>query len=100
MFAAKEQTVRDVLAAFNERGFSALDPKGRRGSMPRIGPAVREEIRRTAKSDPARLGDPTPAAQEAAIGRYLRWRNKHAQPKRHFAIGSKIRRPDYLPLAA
>lgn len=40
------------------------------------------------------------AAQEAAIARYLRWRNKHAQPKRHFAIGSKIRQPNYLPLSA
>ena len=39
-------------------------------------------------------------AQEQAIGRYLRWRNKYAQPKRHFAIGSKIRQPDYLPLSA
>lgn len=58
MFAAKEQTVRDVISAFNERGFAALDPKGHRGSMPRIGPAVREEICRTAKSDPARLGCP------------------------------------------
>ena len=42
MFAAKEQTVRDVISAFNERGFSALDPKVRRGSMPKIGPVVRE----------------------------------------------------------
>jgi transposase len=58
MFAAKEQTVRDVISAFNDRGFSALDPKGHRGSMPRIGPVVREEICRTAKSDPARLGCP------------------------------------------
>lgn len=43
---------------------------------------------------------PTRQAQEAAIARYIRWRNKHAQPKRHFAIGSKIRHPDYLPLSA
>jgi hypothetical protein len=43
---------------------------------------------------------PTHTAQEAAIGRYIRWRNKHAQPKRHFAIGSKIRQPNYLPLPA
>jgi len=58
MFAAKEQTVRDVISAFNDRGFAALDPKGHRGSMPKIGPVVREEICRTAKSDPARLGCP------------------------------------------
>jgi hypothetical protein len=43
---------------------------------------------------------PTHAAQEATIARYLRWHNKQAQPKRRFAIGSKIRQPDYLPLSA
>jgi hypothetical protein len=41
--------------------------------------------------------NPTHAAQERPIAAYPRWRNKHTQPKRHFAIGSKIRHPDYLP---
>lgn len=58
MFAAKEETVRELIKAFNDRGFAALDPKARRGSMPRIGPSVREQICRTARSDPARLGCP------------------------------------------
>lgn len=58
MFAAKEQTVRELIKAFNDRGFAALDPKARRGSTRRIGPSVREQICRTAKSDPARLGCP------------------------------------------
>ena len=39
-------------------------------------------------------------AQNTAIARYIRWRNKHAKPKTRFAIGSKIRQPDYLPLSA
>jgi transposase len=39
---------------------------------------------------------PSHAAQQAAIARYIRWRNQRCQPKRHFAIDSKIRRPDYL----
>jgi transposase len=39
-------------------------------------------------------------AQQAAIAGYLRWHNKRAQPKRRFAIDSKIRRPDYLPNVA
>jgi hypothetical protein len=39
---------------------------------------------------------PSHAAQERAIAGYLRWRNKHAKPKRRFAVDSKIRRPDYL----
>jgi transposase len=43
---------------------------------------------------------PSHAAQEAAIAGYIRWHNKRSQPKRHFAIGSKIRRPDYLPNVA
>ncbi|WP_019872990.1 IS630 family transposase [Sporichthya polymorpha] len=43
---------------------------------------------------------PSHTAQEAAIAGYLRWRNKRAQPKRHFAVDSKIRRPDYLPNVA
>jgi hypothetical protein len=50
MFAAKEQTVPELIKMFNDRGLSALDPKARRGSTPRIGPAVREQICRTAKS--------------------------------------------------
>jgi hypothetical protein len=40
------------------------------------------------------------ASQEAAIAGYLRWRNRHFHPKRHFAVNSKIRRPDYLPNVA
>jgi hypothetical protein len=43
---------------------------------------------------------PSHAAQETAIARYIRWANKHAQPKRHYAVNSKIRRPDYLPNVA
>lgn len=58
MFAAKQDTVRKVIQAFNERGLAALDPKVRRGSMPKIGPAVREQICQVAKSDPQRLGCP------------------------------------------
>jgi transposase len=40
------------------------------------------------------------ARQDAAIGRYIRWHNHHCKPKRHFAVSSKIRRPDYLPNVA
>ncbi len=43
---------------------------------------------------------PDHAAQEAAIAGYIRWKNKRAQPKRHFAVRSKIRRPNYLPKAS
>jgi hypothetical protein len=40
----------------------------------------------------AKAAFPSHAAQEAAIASYLRWRNRH--PKRHFAVNSKIRRPN------
>ncbi|MFI6225167.1 transposase [Nocardia salmonicida] len=40
------------------------------------------------------------AEQDAVIGDYIRWRNQHAGPIRDFAVGSKIRRPDYLPNVA
>jgi transposase len=43
---------------------------------------------------------PDHAAQESTIGGYLRWRNRRAMPKRDFAVGSKVRKPDYLPKAA
>ncbi|MGY2093171.1 transposase [Nocardia gipuzkoensis] len=38
--------------------------------------------------------------QDDAIGTYVRWRNQHAGPVRDFAVGSKIRHPDYLPNVA
>jgi transposase len=43
---------------------------------------------------------PSHAAQQNAIAGYIRWKNKRARPKRTFAIGSKIRQPDYLPNVA
>lgn len=58
MFAAKEQTVRDVISAFNDRGFSALDPKDTVGQCRRSARWCVREICRTAKSDPDRLGCP------------------------------------------
>jgi hypothetical protein len=41
---------------------------------------------------------PNHTAQQVAIAGYIRWRNRH--PKRHFAVHSKIRRPDCLPNVA
>ncbi|MFE3002770.1 hypothetical protein ACFXG4_48415 [Nocardia sp. NPDC059246] len=38
--------------------------------------------------------------QDTAIGTYIHWRNQHAEPVRDFAVGSKIRHPDYLPNVA
>ncbi|WP_238847167.1 transposase [Nocardia arthritidis] len=38
--------------------------------------------------------------QDDAIGAYIRRRNQHAEPKRDFAVDSKIWLPDYLPCVA
>uniref|UniRef100_UPI0007A3C5F9 hypothetical protein n=1 Tax=Nocardia pseudovaccinii TaxID=189540 RepID=UPI0007A3C5F9 len=38
--------------------------------------------------------------QDAVIGEYVRQRSQHPGPVCDFAVGSKIRRPDYLPNVA
>ncbi|MEU0507599.1 IS630 family transposase [Nocardia sp. NPDC005998] len=38
--------------------------------------------------------------QDDAVAAYIRWRNQHAQPKRDFAVNSKVRLPDFLPYVA
>lgn len=40
------------------------------------------------------------AEQDAAIGAYIRRRNQRCGPVRDFAVGSRIRHPDYLPNVA
>ncbi|WP_228803027.1 hypothetical protein [Nocardia farcinica] len=34
--------------------------------------------------------------EDDAIGTYVCWRNQRAKPIRVFAVGSEIRRPDYI----
>src|SRR5690242_20484250 len=58
MFAATATYAREVIHAFNEKGFAALDPKWSGGRPRRFGPAVREHVCRVAKTPPARLGLP------------------------------------------
>ena len=58
MFAASPQYAREVIRAFNEKGFAALDPKWRGGRPAKFGPAARELICRVAKTPPERLGRP------------------------------------------
>ncbi|MCH6172495.1 IS630 family transposase, partial [Pseudonocardia alaniniphila] len=56
MFAATPQYAREVIHAFNELGFAALDPKWSGGRPRRFGPAVREIVCRVAKTSPQQLG--------------------------------------------
>jgi transposase len=48
--------VRDVIHAFNERGFAALDPKWSGGRSRTIGEAIRERICLIARTSPADWG--------------------------------------------
>ncbi|GAA3017907.1 hypothetical protein GCM10020229_31450 [Kitasatospora albolonga] len=69
--------VRDVIHAFNERGFEALDPKWSGGRPRTISGQVREHR--------------SHGEQNAANGAYVRWHNTRARPKTNFAPDSPIR---------
>jgi len=58
MFAATPRYAREVIHAFNEQGFAALDPKWSGGRPRRFGPLVREIVCRVAKTPPQQLGRP------------------------------------------
>ena len=60
MFAATTQYVREVIHAFNEPGFAALDPKWSGGRPRRFGPHARELICRVARTPPQQAGRPLP----------------------------------------
>src|SRR5215203_5322656 len=52
MFAAMAPYAREVIHAFDEKGFAALDPKWRGGRPSRFGPAPRRMVCRVAKNRP------------------------------------------------
>ncbi|MFJ9552159.1 IS630 family transposase [Streptomyces erythrochromogenes] len=58
LVAAHEDTVRDVIHAFNEKGLAALDPRWAGGRPRLISDDEREFIIATAKTRPAKLGRP------------------------------------------
>jgi transposase len=58
MFAASEGYVREVIHAFNESGFAALDPKWKGGRPRKFGPAAHDQICRIAACQPCELGLP------------------------------------------
>lgn len=58
MFAATATYAREVIHAFNQQGFAALDPKWSGGRPHRFGPHTRETICRVARIPPQRLGLP------------------------------------------
>jgi hypothetical protein len=59
MFAASPRYAREVIHAFNQQGFAALDPNGA-GSSAQVRPPVREEVCRVGETpppEPPHLGD-------------------------------------------
>src|SRR3954451_17816315 len=56
LLQVSEDYVRDVIHAFNERGFDALDPKWSGGRPRRIGEQIREWICLIARTSPAECG--------------------------------------------
>jgi transposase len=58
MFAATENYVREVIHAFNEQGFAALDPKWSGGRPAKFGSAARELLCRSARTISSALGQP------------------------------------------
>lgn len=53
-----EGYVRDVIHAFNQRGFDALDPKWSGGRPPAVDQSTRRQVIAMAKADPRSLGLP------------------------------------------
>jgi transposase len=56
LLQVSEDYVRDVIHAFNERGFDALDPKPSGGRPKKIGKQIREWICLIARTSPAECG--------------------------------------------
>ena len=58
MFAATAQYAREVIHAFNDKGFAALDPKWSGGRPPKFGPHARGLVCRVARTPPQQAGLP------------------------------------------
>src|SRR5213592_420153 len=56
LMQVSDDYVRDVIHAFNERGFDALDPKWSGGRRPAISETAREHIGLIARTAPAEWG--------------------------------------------
>src|SRR3954471_9149379 len=71
MFAATATYAREVIHAFNEKGFAALDPKWSGGRPRRFGPPARETVCRVAKTPPHKLGRPFTTWSLSKLVEYL-----------------------------
>ena len=71
LLKVSEDYVRDVIHAFNERGFDALDPKWSGGAPRRIDEQTRDWICVIARCDPRFLGKPFSCWSLAKLRDYL-----------------------------
>ena len=76
MFAATAQYAREVIHAFNEQGFAALDPKWSGGRPPKFGPHARELICRVARTPPQQAGQPFTTWSLTKLVEHLRERHR------------------------
>ena len=71
MFAASEGYVREVIHAFNDNGFAALDPKWSGGRPRKYGPVAHQLICQTARATPSALGLPFTTWSLTKLAEYL-----------------------------
>lgn len=71
MFAASPQYAREVIRAFNEQEFPALDPKWKGGRPAKFGPVARAIICQTAKTPPQTLNLPFTTWSLTKLAAYL-----------------------------
>jgi transposase len=76
MFAATAQYAREVIHAFNQQGFAALDPKWSGGRPRRFGPHARELICRVARTPPQQAGLAFTTWSLTKLVEYLRERHR------------------------
>jgi transposase len=71
LMQVSERYVRDVIHAFNERGFAALDPKWSGGRPAKTDLAMRERICQIARCRPRDLGQPFSVWSLSKLAAYL-----------------------------
>ncbi len=76
MFAATPQYAREVIQAFNEKGFAALNPKWSGGRPRKLGPHARELVCRVARTPPQQVGLPFTTWSLSKLVEYLRQRHR------------------------
>ena len=77
LVAAHEDTVRDVIRAFNEKGLAALNPGWAGGRPRRISSDEQQYIVKTATTRPGKLGQPFTRCSVGNLAGYLAENTAH-----------------------